>query len=328
MDHNVDFRCTKQRLGKAIVSAALVSLSGCLPPEQAAVTTISYTYAITGSVTVLPLSLDLRPAYQFGLYTTVLLTQHDRSRNFAFYDELSKLTPTLTEYGAVRELRNAKELNAFFFPAALDRLADCLDLTDESGEYRQPSEQASQAMANAMRRLYREPSTRTAARELLYDYDLAQRFMQRFELNKGRGPFLVTYKNLLTNIDQHEKGLLVADLSTVDKRNFSQYIRLYLDQVKRPEYWDAEHLDDWQLQLSQLIAKIDTSLSGSLQSVASVIRVAQAKEEPKTSEPPGRIPNPTTCKDIKPKLAEFGWAGLRETPRSKKQERPLRKPPT
>ena len=79
------------------------------------------------------------------------------------------------------------------------------------------------------------------------------------------------------NWDSIDKNMLVTDLSIRPPEVFGQYVDLYLQQVKRPNFWDKKHLDEWALEVAGFVATADKGISSALRAIGMIIGVAKAE---------------------------------------------------
>ena len=250
--------------------------------------------SITGSILVMPIQKDLDVDYGFGLYTTILLTRANPTRNLEFIRALEKV-PQHTVDSLKRAERVQK--NAFFMPSDISALGHCITSLGL------PAKTDTNA---AVFYLSKDTASRHDFHHLVYSYEIAEQWLSQLRnkrFNLGNGPILITSPAPISKMGRKEAFLIVTDLSSTSEKLFRSYVDVLVDEIKKPSTWRKQEVDSLALKLAHQVAVFDQAMKNSLQSFGGLVQVAEASARADVPSPSvSGLPAPVvaSCNRLRP----------------------------
>jgi len=106
----------------------------------------------------------------------------------------------------------------------------------------------------------------------------AQAVAQLCQNDLSGGPYLLTYATRISDLSPLPPPFLFVDLTNVRARAFPLFIAAYAAQVKRPDFSDGARLDDFRLQIANLVLTAADWVQPVRAAVADIAHFAEAKK--------------------------------------------------
>ncbi len=197
---------------------------------------------------------------RFGLYSYVLFP-NGSPRSQAFAEELFKTTSSV-ELSQIA----AENLNIMYLPTRGDRLESLIPLVADGS-----------------------PPPVSSFMTKYYDYALARRILVQIcrvplestrsvcETDLSRGPYLFTYSQPASALDQLSPPYLFLDLSQIHTAAFGEFIAAYKEQIKRADYTDRERLDGLRLRLLSIVLTASDWMQPVASALADIVHFAESE---------------------------------------------------
>lgn len=123
-----------------------------------------------------------------------------------------------------------------------------------------------------------------------YDFAMAQRLLFHLcdkpapavarlcQNDLSGGPYLLTYATKISDLSPLPPPFLFVDLTNVRARAFPLFVAAYAAQVKRPDFSDGARLDDFRLQIANLVLTAADWVRPVRAAVADIAHFAEAKK--------------------------------------------------
>lgn len=201
----------------------------------------------------------------YALYSYAIITSRS-DRSVAFFREILASTPASEEFTTNQKTH----LNILYIPIKVD-----------------------ESYARRWRAIYLHSNIERLAKiyvDRFYDLSIAQETLRRICANAtddmqnvcqsdlSKGPFLLTYKEPVTALENIPPPYLFVDLQQVHEKAFSTFLTKFKEQVKRQNFSDAQRLHTFTLKLLSITLTAADWIAPVNKTVADIVHYVDKKD--------------------------------------------------